>query len=104
MLHGWKENLMLVKRLAARTHLFDLIWFDIFNRFPVIQSLKVRHLSIFFAFFCLPWVRPWDYRGKCHNKWIERKFNALSNALQHVPIYLQPFPSNSSRKFKSSPS
>jgi len=27
----------------------------------------------------------------------------LSNASQHVPIYLQPFPSNSSRKFKSLP-
>jgi len=36
--------------------------------------------------------------------WMKRRFNAcLSNASQHVPIYLQPFPSNSTRKFKSSP-
>jgi len=36
---------------------------SIFNRFPVIQpkSSKVRHFSTFFG---LPWVRPWDNRGK----------------------------------------
>jgi len=36
----------------------------IFNRFPVIQpvSSKVRHFST----FCLPWVLPWDNRGKCY--------------------------------------
>jgi len=33
----------------------------------------------------------------------EKRIQCLSNALQHVPIYLQPFPSNSTRKFKSSP-
>ena len=31
------------------------------------------------------------------------RIQCLSNASQHVPIYLQPFPSNSTRKFKSSP-
>ena len=41
------------------------------------------------AHFGLPWVRPWDNRGKCH---IDRKrIQCLSNASQHVPIYLQPF-------------
>ena len=39
--------------------------------------------------FAFPWVRLWDYRGKCH---IDRKrIQCLSNASQHVPIYLQPF-------------
>ena len=33
--------------------------------------------------------------------WMKR--GCLSNASQHVPIYLQPFPSNSTRKFKGSP-
>ena len=33
----------------------------------------------------------------------EKRIQCLSNALQHVPIYLQPFPSNSTCKFKSSP-
>jgi len=41
---------------------------------------------------CISWVayvRPWDNRGKCY---IDRKrIQCLSNASQHVPIYLQPF-------------
>ena len=51
--------------------------------------------------FGLPWVRPWDNRGKCYTD--RKRIQCLSNASQHVPIYLQPFPSNSTRKFKSSP-
>ena len=38
--------------------------------------------------------------------WMEKGFNAcvlLVKESQHIPIYLQPFPSNSNRKFKSSP-
>jgi len=52
------------------------------------------------AHFGLPWVRPWDNRGKCYMDL--KRIQCLSNASQHVPIYLQPFPSNSSRKFKRS--
>ena len=33
---------------------------------------------------------------------MKKRIQHLSNASQHVPIYLQPFPSNSTRKFKSS--
>ena len=40
------------------------------------------------AHFGLPWVRPWDYRGKCHMN--EKRIQCLSNASQHVLIYLQP--------------
>jgi len=50
---------------------------------------------------CVSWVRPWDNRGKCHMD--EKRFQCLSKASQHVSIYLQPFPSNLTRKFKSSP-
>jgi len=55
------------------------------------------------AHFGLPWVRPWDNRSKCYMD--QKTIQCLSNASQHVPIYtyLQPFPSNSSRKFESSP-
>ena len=54
------------------------------------------------AHFGLPcWVRPCDNRGKCHVD--EKRIQCLSNASQHVPICLQPFPNNSSPKFKSSP-
>ena len=38
---------------------------------------------------------PWDNCGTCHID--EKRIQSLSNASQHVPIYLQPFPSNSSR-------
>jgi len=51
--------------------------------------------------FGLPWVRPWDNRGKCHID--EKRIQCLSNALQHATTYLQPFPSNSTRRFKSLP-
>jgi len=43
---------------------------------------------------------PWDNRGKCYT--VGKRIQCLSNASQHVPIYLQPFPSNSIRSFKSS--
>jgi len=52
------------------------------------------------AHFGLLWVRPWDNRGKCYMD--GKRIQCLSNASQHVSIYLQPFPSNSTRKFKSS--
>jgi len=35
---------------------------------------------------------PWDNRGKCHMD--EKRIQCLLNALHHVPIYLQPFPSS----------
>jgi len=35
------------------------------------------------AHFGLPWVRPWDNRGKCHMD--EKRIQCLSNASQHVP-------------------
>jgi len=50
------------------------------------------------AHFGLRLVRPWDNRGKCHMD--EKIIQCLSNALQHVPICLQQFPSNSSLKSK----
>ena len=43
----------------------------------------------FLTTFCFPWVRPWDNRGKCYMD--RKRIQFLSNASQHVPIYLQPF-------------
>jgi len=64
---------------------------SIFNRFPVIEpeSSKNRHFSTFFAHFGLPWVRPWDNRGKCYMD--RKRIQCLSNASLHVPICLQSF-------------
>jgi len=65
------------------------IYLSVFNRFPVIQAVisKVRKYSTFFAHFGLPWLRPWDYRGKSDMD--RKRIQCLSNASQHVPIYLQ---------------
>ena len=41
--------------------------------------------------FGLPWVRPWDNRGKCYMD--GKRIQCWSNALQHIHIYLQPFTS-----------
>jgi len=41
------------------------------------------------AHFDFPWVHPWDNRGKCYMD--RKRIQYLSNASQHVPIYLQPF-------------
>jgi len=45
------------------------------------------------AHFSLPWVRPWDNRGKYYMD--GKRIQCLSNASQHIPIYLQPFTSYS---------
>jgi len=77
----------------------------IFNRFPVIQpeSSKVRYFST----FVLHILASHGYAPgtiAVSVTWIElKRIQCLSNASQHVPIYLQPFPSNSTRKFKGSP-
>jgi len=46
-------------------------------------------MSVFLPHFAYPWARPWDNRGKCHT--VGKRIQCLSNASQHVPIYLQPF-------------
>ena len=62
----------------------------IINHFPVIQAVnsKGRHFSTFFAHFRLPWVRPWDNRGKCYMD--GKRIQCWSNT-SHVCIYLQPY-------------
>ena len=53
------------------------------------------------SFFCLSWGRPCGNHAKrCMN---EKTIRCLPNPSQHVPIYLQQFPSYSNRKCKKSP-
>ena len=56
------------------------------------RQLNVRQLGS---------LRPWDHRGKCYMD--RKRIQCLLNASRHVPIYIQPFPSNSSRKIERSP-
>jgi len=44
------------------------------------RQLNVRQLGS---------LRPWDHRSKCYM--YRKRIQCLSNASQHVPIYLQPF-------------
>jgi len=69
-----------------------LHWFCGWKHLATSRELK--------AHFGLPWVCPWDNRG---SRMDEKRIQCLSNTSQHVPIYLKPFPSNSTSKFKSSP-
>jgi len=53
------------------------------------------------ALFCLPWGRLCGNHAKsCMN---EKTVQCLPNPSQHVPSYLQQFPSYSNRKCKKSP-
>jgi len=51
--------------------------------------------------FCLLWGRPCGNHAKRYIN--EKTIQCLPNAAQHVPIYLQQFPSYSNRKCKASP-
>ena len=84
-------NVTWIERECNAGQTYRSIYPSIFNRFPIIKAVKskVRNFSTFFAHFGLPWVRPWDYRGKCYMD--RNRIQCLSNASQHVPIYLQPF-------------
>jgi len=71
---------------------------SIYNSFPVIRTTIAKKSSFLRTqafIFCLPWGRPCDNHAKrCMN---ERTIQCLPNPSQHVPIYLEQFPSYSSQ-------
>jgi len=95
-LHEWKDNSVLAKPVAACTHLF-LTLSQLFE--PQVQKIAI--FTYRSPHFCLPWRRPGgNYAICCMDG---KASQCLTNASQHVPIYLQQFPSNSNRKCKKSP-
>ena len=67
-------------------------------------NLKYLRRFIFLLFlphFCFPWKRPWGNHIKCCLD--GKRIPCLQIVSQHVPIYLQQFPSYSNRKCKKSP-
>ena len=96
MLYGWKKNSMLTNCLAACNHLSSTV-FQLFE--PQVQKITV--FTYRSPHFCFPWRRPCDYHAICcmNGKTIQ----CLLNPSQHVPIYLQQFPSYLNRKCKKSP-
>jgi len=80
-----------------------ILYLSIFNSFRVIRCLSQRvspKISIFTTFL-FPWGRPWGNHAKCCMD--RKRIRCLQIASQHVPIYLQQFPSYSNRKCKKSP-
>jgi len=51
--------------------------------------------------FCLPWGHPCGNHAKRYIN--EKTIQCLPNSSQHVPIYIQQFPSYSNRECKKSP-
>ena len=96
MLYGWKENSMLTNCLAACTPLSSTVS-QLFE--PQVQKIAVftyRTAHIFVS----PADGPATHAICCMDG---KTIQCLSNASQHVPIYLQQFPSYSNRKCKQSP-
>jgi len=84
-------------------------WCTHLQPFPSNSTRKFKNSPFLHIFLhILASSRPWEIAVNV--TWIERGFNACQlNASLHalaacsIPIYIRPFPSNSSRKFKSSP-
>ena len=77
---------------------------SIFNSFPVIRTASAKKIAVFTyrsPHFCFPWGRPWGNHAKCCID--GKKIRCLKIVSQHVPIYLQRFPSYSNRKCNKSP-
>jgi len=75
---------------------------SIYNMFPVIRTTiaKNSHFTYPGLHFCLPGGRPCGNHAKrCMN---EKTIQCLPNQSQHVPIYLQQFPSYSNHNCKKS--
>ena len=67
-------------------------------------NLKYLHrfiILLFLPHFCFPWGRPWGNHAKCCMD--GKKIRCLQIVSQHVPIYLQQFPSYWNRNCKKSP-
>jgi len=88
MLHGWKDNSMLAKHLAACTYLSSIV-----SELYDATSMRKSKNRYFLPHFCFPWGRPWGNNAKCcmDGNWTR----CLQIVSQHVPIYLQQFPSYS---------
>jgi len=67
---------------------------SILNSFPVIRTATAKKIAIFkycSPLFCFSWRRPCDYHAiRCMDG---KTIQCLSNPSQHVPIYIQQFPS-----------
>ena len=68
MLHGWKDNSVLAKSLAACTHLSATV-----SQLFEPQVPKTAVFTYRSPHFCFPWRRPCDYHA-IYVAWMERQF------------------------------
>jgi len=90
---------ILVTRSEDTAHLVCQL--STYNIFPVIRTTIAK--TVIFTYpglhFCLPWGRICGNHAK---RWMnEKTIQCLPNPSQHVPIYLQQFPSYSNRSAKN---
>jgi len=83
-LHGWKDNSVLAKPLAACTHISATVS-QLFE--PQVQKIAI--FTYRSPHFCFPWRRPCDYHAICCMD--GKTIQCLPNPSQHVPIYIQWF-------------
>ena len=77
------------------------VYLQQFQSYPNHNCKKIVIFTYRGLHFCLPWGRPCGNHGKrCLN---ENTIQCLPNPSQHVPIYIQQFPSYSNRNCKKSP-
>jgi len=76
------------------------MFLSIFNSFRVIRCLSqcvTPKIAIFYH-ICFPWGRPWRNHAKCCMD--GKRIRCLQIGSQHVPMYLQQFPSYSNASAK----
>ena len=95
ILHGQKDIDMLAKRLAACTRLSTTVS-KLFE--PQLQKIAIFTYDGLQFLFALG-TPLWQSRKTLHD---EKTIQCLPNSSQHVPTYLQQFPSYSNRKCKNS--
>ena len=61
-----------------------------------LQQLKIAVFTYRSTHFCFPWRRPCDHHAICCMD--GKTIYCLTNPMQHIPIYLQQFPSHTMLK------
>ena len=77
---------------------------SIYNSFAVIRTTIAKNRHFYVprpSFFVCPGYAPCGNHAKCCMN--EKTIQCLPNPSQHVPIYLEQFPSHSNRNCKKSP-
>jgi len=70
-LHGWKDNSMLAKPLAACTCLCSTV-----SELYDAEVNAYVQKSLFLPHFCFPWGRPWGNHASLSVVWMEIEFDA----------------------------